>query len=73
MRTVRAQYGEIISMFDSVSSIANEFLSFIMDGYDIFDYVEAYEKIDVSDVNNALHGLFDEKYYTLATIVPQDE
>ena len=32
-----------------------------------------YEKIDVSDVNNALYGLFDEKYYTLATIVPQDE
>ncbi len=73
VRTVRAQYGEIISMFDSVSSIANEFLSFIMDGYDIFDYVEAYEKIDVSDVNNALHELFNEKYYTLATIVPQDE
>ena len=72
-RVVRAQYGELISIFDSVSNIANEFLSFIMDGYDIFDYIEAYEKINVNDVNTALSELFDEKYYTLATIIPQGE
>ncbi len=70
-RVLRSAYGEIIGIFDSVSSIANEFLSFIMEDYDIFDYIETFEKITLDDINSALCKLFDEKYYTLATVFPQ--
>lgn len=72
-RVVRARYGELISTFDSVENIANEFLSFIMDGYDIFEYIAAFERINAEDINAAIRELFEEKYYTLATITPQSE
>ena len=71
-RVLRSAYGALIGIFDSVGSIANEFLSFIMEDYDIFDYIEMFEKITLDDVNKALNELFDEKYYTLATIFPKE-
>lgn len=72
-RVLRSTYGELIGIFDSVGSIANEFLSFIMEDYDIFDYIETFEKITLDDVNSALRSMFKEKYYTLATVFPQEE
>ena len=54
----------------SVSNIANEFLAFIMEDCDIFDYVETFEKITLEDINSALDKMFDEKFYTLATVYP---
>lgn len=69
-RVLRSAYGDLIGIFDSVGSIANEFLSFIMEGYDIFDYIEAFEKITLDDVNDCLDRIFDEKYFTLATVYP---
>ena len=71
-RVLRSTYGDLISIFDSVSSIANEFLSFIMEDYDIFDYIEAFEKITLDDINSALCEMFKEEYYTLATVFPQE-
>ena len=72
-RVLRSSYGELIGIFDSVTSIADEFLSFIMEGYDIFDYLGEFEKITLDDVNAALRSMFDEKYYALATVFPQEE
>ncbi len=71
-QVLRSTYGELIGIFDSVGSIANEFLSFIMEDYDIFDYIDTFEKITLDDINKALTSMFKEKYYTLATIFPQD-
>ncbi|MBE6619339.1 MAG: insulinase family protein [Ruminococcaceae bacterium] len=72
-RVARALYGEFISIFDSSANIANEFLPFIMEGYDVFDYIDTFENITADGVNSALHELFNENFYTLATIYPQDE
>jgi predicted Zn-dependent peptidase len=71
-RVLRSAYGALIGIFDSVGSIANEFLSFIMEDYDIFDYIEMFEKITLDDVNSALKDMFKNEYYTLATIYPKD-
>ncbi|MBQ1226127.1 MAG: insulinase family protein [Clostridia bacterium] len=71
-RVLRSAYGALIGIFDSVGSIANEFLSFIMEDYDIFDYIEMFEKITLNDVNSALKEMFKNEYYTLATIYPKD-
>ncbi len=71
-RVLRSAYGALIGIFDSVNSIANEFLSFIMEGYDIFDYLEMFEKITLDDVNALLETIFDEKCYALATIFPKE-
>ncbi|MBQ8743305.1 MAG: insulinase family protein [Clostridia bacterium] len=69
-RVLRSSYGDILGIFDSVDSIANEFLGFIMNGFDIFDYMKTFEEITLEDINSLLCELFDEKYYTLSTVFP---
>lgn len=69
-RVLRSSYGDLLGIFDSVENIANEFLTFIMKGFDIFDYIKTFEQITIDDINALLSELFDEKYYTLATIFP---
>ena len=56
----------------AMESVFAEYHPKLLEDYDIFDYIEMFEKITLDDVNKALNELFDEKYYTLATIFPKE-
>ena len=53
----RAYYSYNIRVFDSLSSIARRLVYSYQDGYNLFDYFDAYGKITEADVNDFIRDL----------------
>ena len=61
-------YGEFIRAFDNPDAVATEILSDYFKNVDIFDYLDAFEKITKKDVENILKEVFNEEYRVVSII-----
>ena len=64
-------YGKIIRTFNDVEDIADLMLDAEFMNADIFDLVEAYDEVSISDVEERLNFLFDNDNYALSIINPK--
>ena len=71
-RARRVLYSQLVKSFDSTEEIANNFLGYIFDGGDIFDFVDIVAALTREDVMTYLRAMFQTPYYTLAVIEPLD-
>ena len=70
IRSKRVLYADFVKSFDSTENIANNLLSFIFDGTDMFDYTDIITSITFEDVTKALISAFDEDKITLSIVNP---
>ena len=68
IRYKRKMYGEFIRAFDNPDAVATEILSDYFKNVDIFDYLDAFEKITKKDVENILKEVFNEEYRVVSII-----
>ena len=64
-------YGRIIRCFNDVEDIADLMLEAEFMDVDIFELVEAYDKVTISDVEERLNFLFGNDNYALSIINPK--
>ncbi|MCL2517576.1 MAG: insulinase family protein [Oscillospiraceae bacterium] len=69
-RCKRVLYANTVKSFDSTDDIANNFLNFIFEDGDIFDFVDIVSQIDYNYIMDLLLEMYKEDYYSLATIYP---
>lgn len=69
-RSKRAIYANMVKWFDSTEEIANNFLSFKIDGSDLLDYVDITSKITYEEARELLSAVFHPEFYTLAIVNP---
>jgi predicted Zn-dependent peptidase len=69
-RAKKSLYAETISVFDSVSSIANTMLDFSFSGRKIFDFLEILPELKLEEVNESLKNKFNSKLSALSVILP---
>ena len=69
-RSKRVMYSSIVKSFDSTEEIANNFLGYIFDGADIFDFIDILGTLDYNYVNSLFMSMFKEEYYNLTTVMP---
>lgn len=62
--------GEFIRQFNSVDKIAHLFISNIMRGINIFDYVKTYNEVTKEDVENAIRKYFDMNKLAVSLVKP---
>ncbi len=72
LRNKRVVYAEFIKNFDSTDDIANMLLSFAFEDSEIFEYVDIIDSITFEDVEKLLEDNFNDEYYVLSVIQPND-
>lgn len=63
-------YGRLIRRFNSVESIANDFISAYFEGVSILDAAEIYEKTDIEYTTDRLNRHFKEEFAVLSIVEP---
>ncbi len=71
-RCRRVLYAQLVKSFDSTEDIANNFLDYVFDDCDIFDFADVVADITTDDVEAVLCDVFRPGHYTLAVIAPLD-
>ncbi len=69
-RCRRVLYASLVRCFDSTAEIANNFMNFIFDGADLFDYVDLLAKLKVEEVNAIWRRVVDPSRFAMATVLP---
>lgn len=64
----RSMYGKEIMEYNDIDSIANGMIGSYFAGYSIFDAMDIYKTVTVSDINNRLSQVMDEKYCALSVV-----
>lgn len=72
-RCKRVVLAEYIKAFDSTEEIANNMIDLIFDGGDIFDCFEKLEQVSLKDVEHLLQSAFDESFFCLSVIRPEEQ
>ena len=70
-RIKRQKTGVFIKTFDSPEYLSNAYLSMYFKGYDIFDYYECLNNINLEDVNYRLREMFDENQMVMSIVNPK--
>ena len=73
LRARRVMYAEYVKIFDSTESIANNLLSFVLEGADIFDYGELLRSVTIEDVERLFEAAFDDECFTMSVVYPINE
>lgn len=69
-KTIKARYkGDFIRMFNNPESIANSFIGYHFQGFDLFEILNTINDISLDDLNN-LTNLFDMNYQCVSVISP---
>lgn len=71
-RCKKVFYASFVREFDSTDDISNNLLSFVFDGYELFEYTDIISSITCEEVNEMLKDAFRDEYYTLSVIYPID-
>ena len=71
-RCKRVLFANAVKGFDSTEDIANNFLNYIFEDADIFEYIDIISNIEYEYVAQLLNDMYKEDYYALATIYPLD-
>lgn len=69
-RSKRALYANMVRWFDSTDDIANNFLSFKLDGGDLLDYVDITSKVTYEEATELVNTAFRPEFYSLAIVNP---
>lgn len=72
-RTKRGKIGGFLKSFDSVSFLANNFLSYKFRGLNFLDYLEVLRDVELEDINLRLEELFLEKYSVISIVKPMKD
>ncbi len=70
-RIKKAVYGKSLSVFNSVSAIANLSLDFALSGKEIFEYMNILEESSVEETNNRLNSMLKSEYSALSIAQPK--
>lgn len=70
-RAKKAVYGQGLSVFNSVSAIANLTLDFSLSGKEIFEYINILEEASVEKANNRLKTILESEYSALSVAQPK--
>ncbi len=70
-RAKKAIYGQSLSVFNSISGIANLLLDFSFSGKEIFSYVDIIGSATLEKVNERLTHQLDENYSALSIVKPR--
>ncbi|HAS74641.1 MAG TPA: hypothetical protein DCS67_10900 [Clostridiales bacterium UBA8960] len=68
IRMQRKITGRTVASFNSLQSIAGNFTQSVMRGNDLFKQMEAYRKLTLSSVNDAVRTFYDLENHTLSAI-----
>ena len=72
IRAKRALYADAVTAFDSTEEIANSFLDFIFDDFDMLNYTDIISAITLEEVNAILHSpMFSKKAMALSVLYPR--
>lgn len=72
-RCKRVLFANSVKSFDSTDEIANNFLNYIFEDADIFEYTEIISSIDYGYISKLFNDMYKEEYYTIAEIFPLDK
>ncbi len=72
-RAKKSAYGQFLSTFNSVSSIANLSLDFALAGNNIFEYAELLNNSCTAAANDILSQKLEDKYSALSVVVPKND
>jgi len=70
LRIKKRLLGDYIRQFNSVDKIAHMFMANIFRGVDIFEYVNAYEDIEISDIEKVINEYFDFEKEAVSIVKP---
>lgn len=70
LRIKKRLLGDYIRQFNSVDKIAHMFMANIFRGVDIFEYVNAYEDIEISDIEEVMNKYFDFEKEAVSIVKP---
>jgi Predicted Zn-dependent peptidases len=71
-RCKRVLFANSVKGFDSTEDIANNFLEYIFEDADIFEYIDIISNIEYDYVAQLLNDMYKEDYYSFTTIYPLD-
>ena len=71
-RGKRVMYAEFVKAFDSTEEIANNTLSFVFEGADIFRYADIISEVSFEDVESLFKEMFKEEFFTMSVVRPLD-
>lgn len=71
-RAKKACYGEIVQSLNSTSSVSNLMMSTNFQGFDIFDFVDAFPSLTKDKVEAKLFNVFNSNKSALSVVLPQD-
>lgn len=69
-RIIKAKIGGFIRSFDSIEHIANTFLGYFFEGINYFDILEAFESIEIEDLNTRIKEHFNSEAEVISLILP---
>ena len=69
-RGKRVMYAEFVKEFDSTEAIANNLLSFVFDGADVFSYADIIRGVTFEDVESLFKTAFSDELFTLSVVYP---
>lgn len=72
-RIKKSVYGQSLSVFNSVSAVANLALDFSLSGKDIFGYIDILENASVEKVNERLNSELNCEFSSLSIASPKNE
>lgn len=70
-RAKKAVYGKSMSVFNSVSDIANVLLSFSFSGKGFFEYMDILNSSSLDKLNEHLNTTLDNNYSSLSVVIPK--
>ena len=71
-RGKRVMYAEFVKEFDSTEEIANNMLSFIFDGADIFSYADIISEVSFEEVKALFSKMFKDEFFTMSVVRPRN-
>ncbi len=72
-RIKKSVYGQSLSVFNSISGIANLTLDFSLSGKDIFEYIDILQNANINKANQALESKLDSKFSAISIAQPKNE
>jgi len=70
IRVRNALYGRNLRWFNSIETIAGNFITSIFKGIYLFDYFTIYDKIDFEYINDIMKEHLRKEYFTMSVIIP---
>lgn len=68
----KSMWGRQIRSYNSLEAVANSFCSNFFLGINAFDFVKVFEKITLESVNDRLSKMFDNNYYSVSVVKPEN-